>query len=79
MSCNLKSLGDAFIIVYMLSVYSLSAGDLSEDIAGDVVGEIEDDAIFGMRLILIDDSFGIMKGGTCTEENRDLSADFSSL
>ena len=58
---------------------SISAGDPSDDIAGDVVGEIEDDAIFGMRLILIYDSFGIIKSGKRPEWDRGLGVDVNFI
>ena len=47
----------------------ISTGDPSDDIAGDIVGKIEDDAVFGMRFVFMHDSFGIMKG--CKRPKRD--------
>ena len=42
---------------------------------GNIVREIKKKSIFGMRLILIGDSFGIVESGEGTEGNWSLHAD----
>ena len=61
MSCNPKSLGDAFIIVFVDCSNRISAGDPSDDIAGYIVGRVEEDSVFGVRFVFVHDSFGIIK------------------
>ena len=65
-SCNPKSLADALIIVYLLIFVTVFRLGIQVTTLL-VTSAREDDAIFGMRLILICDSFGIRKGGNSLE------------
>ena len=66
-----KPLDDDLIVVYFLILASVSSGYPSDYVTGDKFCKIED-GIFGMRLIFIDDSFGIRKESKSPEGNRGL-------